>query len=228
MGELVTMSLVAEQLGDFEQMLKLANLILKGKRHDVAFNTTLQRDSVYERSLTITSEERTIVNVAFSSYLREKREVLDYYKAVHDNGAFQKVTKDGAILGLLRPMVDDYRSIIEKQMRELEEVQQKDWSADCKIYLNKLILDCRRYLVESKIYYDGARGDEIEKECRDIDEAYAVSIKEANDEKIPYNSAIKLGLINNAVLYKAEVMGNLVEAYEIAKLASDVGKDQLV
>lgn len=106
----------------------------------------------------------------------------------------------------------------------------RDWPQEIKIYLNKLILDCKRYIVESKIYHEEATGEEIEKEKRDLDRAYGSLIDQADakdDKGLPYHNPIKLGLINNAALYRAEVMGNREGAYIVAKKTSDIGKGQL-
>ena len=87
-------------------MFSIAQRILKSKipkkkkerEQEQEPNYAIQnRPTIVEKDMSLTSSERTIYSAAFTQFFREKREALDFYQAVQNNQAFQKVTKGGAI-----------------------------------------------------------------------------------------------------------------------------------
>ena len=65
--DLLILAMVAEQLQNYDDMLKIAKIIIVNKRAE--FNPSLQRDTMQGDEISVTSEERTIFNVAFSNFI---------------------------------------------------------------------------------------------------------------------------------------------------------------
>ena len=227
--DLLILAMVAEQLQNYDDMLKIAKIIIVNKRAE--FNPSLQRDTMLGDEISVTSEERTIFNVAFSNFIQTKKDTLDYYTAVQKNQGFQRMTEDGSVLDHIKNLAADLRV----HCTELEDfaLNLLDQSCDdeARIYFMKIAADCKRYKLEIEIFYlENQNVEELNEKKKIVDDYYNLAILEAESatSTIKDFNQVKLGLISNYSLFLMDIMGQQERAKGLAKVAFTKGTYSLI
>ena len=188
--EHIFLARVAEQAERFEDMVDFLAKVLDSKGADV------------------TSDERTLLSVAFKNLISSKRAACRTIAAIEQNPKYAKYAS--ALLSYKQSieskLTADCQSIVD-MIRE--KVLSKNCDGESKAFFVKMVGDYYRYIAEN------AKGALLEQVKQNALKAY----NEANQITLPPCNPIKLGLALNFSVFHYEVMKNHKMACELADRA---------
>ena len=171
---------------------------------------------VEQKGAEMSSDERTLISVAFKNLITSKRTAWRTVRAIQMNSKYKKFDTS----------LEEYRTRLENNLFNdcsmiIEMIQTQVLNKKCedeaKAFFVKLIADNHRYIAEM------SQGERFEK----ARESARTSYEDANAINLPACAPIKLGLVLNLSVFYYEVMKDTKRACSIADQALQAALEKI-